>query len=172
MEETSWYMNLLTSPFFRGLLIGLAVWLFFWIRSVLRIRELSKNVSKLREHLHTKLEIDSAENERRKQEIDKLKQERDNLRNMVQVMNQKPGRQELRQTQVYQKAIDIMFEKAPGFAPAWQITLKEAEEEMQNAERGIIPFFKRMTGTPTKGHDDFEGERKKALELKESDSSS
>ncbi len=172
MEENSWYMNLLTSPFFRGLLIGLAVWLFFWIRSMLRIRELSKNVSKLREHLHTKLEIDSAENERRKQEIDKLKQERDNLRNMVQVMNQKPGRQELRQTQVYQRAIDIMFEKAPGFAPAWQITLKEAEEEMQNAERGIIPFFKRMTGTPARGHEDFETERKKALELKEPESSS
>jgi uncharacterized protein YhaN len=172
MEETSWYMNLLTSPFFRGLLIGLGIWLFFWIRSVLRIRELSKNVSKLREHLHTKLEIDSAENERRKSDIDTLKQERDNLRNMVQVLNQKPGRQELRQTQVYQRAIDIMFEKAPGFAPAWQITLKEAEEELQNAERGIIPFFKRMTGTPAKGHEDFEGERKKSIEFQESGSSS
>ena len=170
MEDTSWYMNLLASPFVRGLAIGIVIWLFFWFRSILRIRELTKNVKKLREHLHTKLEIDSAENERRKLEIEKLKQERDNLRNMVQVMNQKPGRQELRQAQVYQRAIDIMFEKAPGFAPAWQITLKEAEEELQNAERGIIPFFKRMTGTPAKGHDDFEGERKKALEMKSSDS--
>ena len=168
MEEPSWYMNILTNPFFRGLAIGLAVCIFFWIRSLLRIRELSKNVQKLREHLHTKLEIDSTENERRKGEIDKLKKERDNLRNMVQVMNQKPGRQELRQAQVYQRAIDIMFEKAPGFAPAWQITLKEAEEEMQNAEGGIIPFFKRMTGTPAKGHEEFETERKKALELKDS----
>jgi len=170
MEETSWYMNVLSNPFFRGLAVGIALWLFFWFRSLLRIRELINNVKKLREHLHTKLEIDSAENERRKQEIEKLKQERDNLRNMVQVMNQKPGRQELRQAQVYQRAIDIMFEKAPGFAPAWQITLKEAEEEMQNAERGIIPFFKRITGTPAKGHEDFETERKKVLEMKSSDS--
>jgi len=168
MEEPSWYMNILTNPFFRGLAVGLAVCIFFWIRSLLRIRELSRNVQKLREHLHTKLEIDSTENERRKDEIDKLKKERDNLRNMVQVMNQKPGRQELRQVQVYQRAIDIMFEKAPGFAPAWQITLKEADEEMQNAESGIIPFFKRMTGTAAKGHEDFETERKKALELKDS----
>lgn len=171
MEETSWYMNILSNPFFRGLAVGIVIWLFFWIRSQIRIRELSRNVKKLREHLHTKLEIDSAENERRKAEIDKLKQERDNLRNMVQVMNQKPGRQEFRQTQVYQRAIDIMFEKAPGFAPAWQITLKEAEEEMQNAERGIIPFFKRMTGTPAKGHEEHEGERKKALEFNDSDHS-
>ena len=170
MEETSWYIDILSNPFVRGLAIGIVIWLFFWVRSVLRIRELTKNVRKLREHLHTKLEIDSSENERRKLDIEKLKEERDNLRNMVQVMNQKPGRTELRQAQVYQRAIDIMFEKAPGFAPAWQITLKEAEEEMQNAERGIIPFFKRITGTPLKGHEDFEGERKKALEMKSSDS--
>lgn len=169
MEETSWYMNVLSNPFFRGLAVGIVLWLFFWFRSLLRIRELINNVKKLREHLHTKLEIDSAENERRKQEIEKLKEERDNLRNMVQVMNQKPGRQELRQAQVYQRAIDIMFEKAPGFAPAWQITLKEAEEELQNAERGIIPFFKRITGTPARGHEDFETERKKALEMKSSE---
>lgn len=170
MEETSWYMSILANPFFRGLAIGLVVCLIIWLRSLLRIRELSRNVTKLREHLHTKLEIDSAENERRKKEIEKLKEERDNLRNMIQVLNQKPGRQELRQSQVYQKAIDIMFEKAPGFAPAWQITLKEAEEEVQQAERGIIPFLKRMTSTPGKGSEDFESERKKALEMKSSGS--
>lgn len=166
MEETSWYISILANPFFRGLIIGLAVCLVIWIRSLLRIRELTQNVAKLREHLHTKLEIDSAENERRKKTIEELKEERDNLRNMIQVLNQKPGRQELRQAQVYQKAIEIMFEKAPGFAPAWQITLKEAEEEVQQAERGLIPFLKRMTGTPGKAHEDFEGERKKALEMK------
>ena len=168
MEETSWYIAILANPFFRGLAIGLAVCLVIWIRSLLRIRELTQNVTKLREHLHTKLEIDSAENERRKKKIDQLKEERDNLRNMIQVLNQKPGRQEVRQAQVYQKAIDIMFEKAPGFAPAWQITLKEAEEEVQQAERGLIPFLKRMTGSPGKAHEDFEGERKKALEMKPS----
>ena len=96
--------------------------------------------------------------------MDKIKQERDNLRNMVQVLNQKPGRQELRQVQVYQKAIEIMFEKSPGFAPAWQITMKEAEEEMKRAERGIIPFFKRMTSS-SPGSDKGS---KKALELEQS----
>ena len=124
----------------------------------------------MREHLHTKLEIDSTENERRKKDIERLKKERDNLRNMIQVLNQKPGRQEIRQAHVYQKAIDIMFEKAPGFAPAWQITIKEAEEEMLQAERGLLPFLKRMTSTPGKAHEDYEGERKKALEMNTSGS--
>ena len=67
MEETNWYMAILASPFFRGLAIGLILWLFFWVRYIMRVRELTGNIKKLREHLHTKLEIDSAENERRKQ---------------------------------------------------------------------------------------------------------
>ena len=86
---------------------------------------------------------------------------------MVQVLNQKPGRQELRQAQIYQKAVEIMFEKSPGFAPAWQITLKEAEEEMKNAERGIIPFIKRMTSTAGSSSSESDKNRKKTLELED-----
>lgn len=147
MEDSSWIVKIFSDPFWRGLGIGLLVALLLWIRSLVSLRELNKNVKRLKEHLHTKLEIDAEENERRKKEMEKIKEERDNLRNMAQVMNQKPGRQELRQVQIYQKAIEIMFERSPGFAPAWQITVKEAEEEIKKAERGIIPFFKRMTSS-------------------------
>lgn len=164
MEQTSWISDILANPFLRGLCIGLAVAVLLWGRGWLKGRELKGNLKKLREHLHTKLEIDAADNERRKEELDKIKQERDNLRNMVQVLNQKPGRQELRQVQIYQKAIEIMFEKSPGFAPAWQITVKEAEEEMKRAERGIIPFFKRMTSSSPGS----EKNSKKTLELEQS----
>ncbi len=165
MEDTSWISGILANPFFRGLIIGLLIALVLWVRGLLKTREMNGNMKKLREHLHTKLEIDSAENERRKGEMDTVKQERDNLRNMVQVLNQKPGRQELRQVQVYQKAIEIMFEKSPGFAPAWQITMKEAEEELKRAERGIIPFFKRMTSSSSTAP---EKPSKKNLELEQS----
>ena len=165
MEDTSWISGILANPFFRGLIIGLLIALVLWVRGLLKTREMNGNMKKLREHLHTKLEIDSAENERRKGEMDTVKQERDNLRNMVQVLNQKPGRQELRQVQVYQKAIEIMFEKSPGFAPAWQITMKEAEEELKRAERGIIPFFKRMTSSSSTTSDK---PSKKTLELEQS----
>ena len=37
---------------------------------------------------------------------------------------------------------------------------------MLNAERGIIPFFKRMTGSQSRSHEDYETERRKALEMK------
>ncbi|MGI6639639.1 MAG: hypothetical protein ACOX4Z_11550 [Desulfobulbus sp.] len=153
MEESSWLNSLLFNPFTTGLAVGLAVALVVWVRGWLKVRELRRSLNKLREHLHIKLEIDASETERRKHEMDTIRQERDNLRNMVQVLNQKPGRPELRQMQVYQRAVEIMFEKSPGFAPAWQITLKEAEEELRQAERGIIPFFKRMTNSPSASSD-------------------
>ena len=148
-------------PFLFGLAIGLVLAVVFWFRSVLKVRILNAEIRKLREHLHTKFEIESADNERRKEQLDQVKQERDNLRNMIQVLNQKPTKQEVRQTQVYQKAIETMFEKSPGFAPAWQITLKEAEEEMRNAEKGILPFFKRMTGSSPASYSSSSAEEKK-----------
>lgn len=165
MEQTNWVTMLLSNPYISGLLIGIVI--FLYLRSLMKIRQIGLETKKLREHLHTKLEIDSADNERRKKEGERIKQERDNLRNMVQVLNQKPGRQELRQAQIYQKAVEIMFEKSPGFAPAWQITLKEAEEEIKNAERGIIPFFKRMTSSVGSSVSESERNKKKTLELEE-----
>lgn len=144
MEETSWIMNILANPFAKGLAVGLVVAIIIYLRSLLRRRELSKEVDRLRAHLHTKLEIDSADNERRKSELSRLQQERDNLRITVQSLNQKPGRKEIRQYYIYQTALDSMFEKAPGFAPAWQVTLREAEKVFEQSESGVVPLLKRL----------------------------
>ncbi len=157
MEETNWIMSILANPFSKGLIVGLVVCFIIYIRGLLRRRELSREVDRLRNHLHTKLEIDSSENERRKGELEKLKQERDNLRITVQSLNQKPGRKEIRQYFIYQTALDIMFEKAPGFAPAWQITLKEAEEVFDKSEKGMVPLLKRlMPSTANKQAEEYE----------------
>ena len=60
-----------------------------------------------------------------------------------------------------------MFEKSPGFAPAWQITLKEAEREMRSAEKGILPFIKRMTSSTGTTTSEQEKPSKKTLELED-----
>ena len=65
MEDTSWISGIFANPFLRGLLIGLFIALVLWVRGLLKVRDLNSGMRKLREHLHTKLEIDSAENERR-----------------------------------------------------------------------------------------------------------
>jgi uncharacterized membrane protein YciS (DUF1049 family) len=144
MEETSWFMTIIGNPFAKGLAIGIVFCIIIYLRGMWRRHELTKEVDRLRAHLHTKLEIDSADNERRKTELNRLKQERDNLRITVQSLNQKPGRKEIRQFYIYQTALDIMFEKAPGFAPAWQVTLKEAEHLFEKSESGVVPLLKRL----------------------------
>jgi hypothetical protein len=157
MEDSNLISWLFSSPFVNGLALGLVLCLIIYIRGFLRRRELAKEVDRLRSHLHTKLEIDSADNERRKNELNNLRQERDNLRITVQSLNQKPGRKEIRQYFIYQTALDIMFEKAPGFAPAWQITLKEAESLFEKSERGVVPLLKRlMPTTPDKQAEEYE----------------
>jgi len=165
MEEASWMTSIIANPFAKGLAIGIFFSLFILVRGILRRRELAQEVTRLRTHLHTKLEIDSKENERRKQEIEILKQERDNLRITVQSLNQKPGRKEIRQYYLYQTALDMMFEKAPGFAPAWQITLKEAENLFEKSEKGVVPLLKRLMPTsPDKQVEQYEKLSRVSLE--------
>ncbi len=157
MENSNWFMGLLATPFVQGLLLGFFVCTVVYIRGWLRRRELSQEIKRLKSHLHTKMEIDSADNEKRKQELIALRQERDNLRITVQSLNQKPGRKEIRQYYIYQTALDIMFEKAPGFAPAWQVTLKEAERLFDKSEQGVVPLLKRLMPTSTnKQVEDYE----------------
>lgn len=157
MEEKNLFDLFFGSPFAQGLALGIFMCIVVYVRGFLRRRELAKEIERLRTHLHTKLEIDSADNERRKNELTSLRQERDNLRITVQSLNQKPGRKEIRQYFIYQTALDIMFEKAPGFAPAWQITLKEAEGLFEKSERGVVPLLKRlMPTTPDKQAEEYE----------------
>ncbi len=157
MDGNNWLMQLIDNPFAKGLTLGIIFCVFVYVRGFLRRHELTKEIDRLRTHLHTKLEIDATENERRKAELEKLKQERDNLQITVQALNHKPGRKEIRQYFIYQTALDIMFEKAPGFAPAWQITLKEAENLFEKSERGVVPLLKRlMPSSPDKQAEEYE----------------
>jgi MFS superfamily sulfate permease-like transporter len=165
MEEANWLTTIIANPFAKGLAIGIFFCIVIFVRGFMRRRELTQEVSRLRTHLHTKLEIDSKENERRKQELEILKQERDNLRITVQSLNQKPGRKEIRQFYVYQTALDMMFEKAPGFAPAWQITIKEAEKLFEKSEKGVVPLLKRLMPTnPDKQVEEYEKLSRVSLE--------
>ncbi|MCK5880039.1 MAG: hypothetical protein KAH24_09665 [Holophagae bacterium] len=165
MEEANWLATIFAHPFAKGLGIGLFFCLIILVKGYLNRRDLRKEIANLHSQLHTKLEIDSEENERRKQELETLKQERDNLRITVQSLNQKPGRKEIRQYYLYQTALDIMFEKAPGFAPAWQITLKEAESLFEKSEKEGIPILKRlMPSNADKQVDEYEKLSRDSLE--------
>ena len=104
-----------------------------------------KEIENLRSHLQTKLEIDSKADEKNRDDMEYIKKLNENLRITLRVLSQKPGRKEIKQLYLYQKAVDLMMERVPGFAPAWQNALKEGEEEIRKTEKGILPFLKRLT---------------------------
>ena len=146
MEDTNTILAFMMKPFFIGLYVGIIGCLVLYFRMLMTINATKKEVKKLKNHLHTKLEIDSEANEERKDKMAALKEENGNLRITIQTLSNKPDRKEVRQFYVYQKALDIMFETAPGFAPAWQNALREGESAIGKVDKGFLPFIKRITG--------------------------
>ncbi len=108
------------------------------------INILKNEKHKLKQHLQIQLEIESESKEMQKKKFEKIKDENENLRTSVQTLRIKPRREEIILLQVYDRAIHIMQERAPGFAPTWENTLKEAKTEIDKANRGIVPFIRRV----------------------------
>ena len=76
--------------------------------------------------------------------VDALKKENENMRITLSTLDQKAGRKETRQLQLYQIAIEKLMVSSPGFAPAWQQALSEAEESLKSSIVGKIPFVGRF----------------------------
>lgn len=131
-------------PFIFGLVIGLLVAAVVWIKGLLRSGKLNKETAKLKESLYTKMQIDTKGNITRENELEQLRKENENLRVSLKSLQQKPGRAEIRQLHVFDKAIHSMLAKAPGFAPTWEMVLKEAEDEIQMTESGLSAFVRKV----------------------------
>ena len=131
-------------PFIVGLAIGLLLCLIVYIRESMKRSVLKKEIKSLKNHLHEKMEIDAEATHRKVKEIDELKKENENLRISMQSLAQKPGRREVINLHIYQKALAIMTESAHGFAPMWQKALAKAEEEVEAFEKGKSSFLKKI----------------------------
>ncbi|MBV9658329.1 MAG: hypothetical protein JO295_09495 [Verrucomicrobia bacterium] len=130
-----------------GGIIGLAVGLFFtaltWYLNLAKRRELSREVNKLREHLHTQMEITAKGSQSLKQEAELLRQQNENLRVTIKEWQAKPGRNEMRMLLIYDKAVRILNQTAPGFSPVWEKAVREAEDEIVASESGVTALIKR-----------------------------
>ncbi len=126
-----------------GFGLGLLLVLLTWVSSLTKNSAIRNEVRRLREHLHTQMDITSKGNSTMRAELESLKTQNENLRVAVKDWQQKPGRAELRMLSVYDRAVRIMNQKAPGFAPAWESALSESETEVESSENGMSAMLRR-----------------------------
>ena len=174
--------NVFTNPFTWGLLLGLFFTALAWYLNVAKKRELGREVRKLREHLNTQMEITAKGNNALRKETELLRQQNENLRVSIKEWQGKPGRNELRMLFIYDKAVRILNQTAPGFSPVWEKAVREAEDELIASESGVTALIRRVfspfagsdrltapsgrvgtpelengSGKPADGPDDFHG---------------
>lgn len=106
-----------------------------------RVEEESKE---LQGHLNTQLRINSKGNEKLEEDLRDLKEQNETLRMNLSAANQKPGKAEQRQLQVMESAASLMREQAPGFAPAWEKALREAESDVESSEGGFKKLIRKV----------------------------
>jgi len=172
----------LNQPFFWGLAIGLIVAGILWLqglRARIELRnegretkaELQKEIEKMREHLHRQMEISAKGSDQLHQDLIDLKKQNENLRITVATLQNKPGRAEIRTLEIYERAVQTMNSKAPGFAGAWQAALAEAEQEMKETEGGLRALVRKVFRSAPGSHGSQQSESQTLIE-READSSS
>lgn len=127
-----------------GLALGLVVALVVAFNGWRRRRELEQQVERLRAHLHDQMEITHEGSRQIKSELEQLRLENENLRVTLQAWKQKPDRRELHQLLVYDDAMRRVVSSVPGFSAYWENALRESEDEMARADRGLVAFARRI----------------------------
>ncbi len=144
-------ISALQQPFVWGLLLGLLVAGFIWksgfsaARTAKReLRRVESEMRDLQSHLNTQLKINATGNATTQQEIEELRRQNENLRVNLASLSQKPGRAELRALHAQEAAIAKLREQAPGFAPAWEKAIREAENDLDAAEGGLRKLVRKV----------------------------
>ena len=120
-----------------------------YLKSLLTLRKHQKELKEYKEHLDRQMKITNAGSTNLVSELEKVKQENENLRISVQTLNQKPGRAELRLLNIYDAALRKMMSQAPGFSTAWENSLQEAEREYEANETGLKSIVSKVFGSGT-----------------------
>ena len=144
-------MLIISEPFTWGLVVGLFLLVMVWrlMRkdiSMLRSekKRLQEENKELQGHLNTQLKINAKGNDQLEADLIELREQNENLRSNLNVAKQKPGRAELRHLQMMENAVSVMREQAPGFAPAWEKAMRDAEAAELAAEGGLKKLIRKV----------------------------
>ncbi|MEQ1843473.1 MAG: hypothetical protein ABL994_23950 [Verrucomicrobiales bacterium] len=141
---------ILKSQFTWGLLVGLFfVGMTLW--SHFKTRMEFRRYKKL---LGDKMELESDQYRKIKEERERLGQENENLRLKVGSSKENPARELERELEIFARAEKRMMINAPGFAGAWEAAKAASHDELVQEERGkslpkkIFRKFFRGEGSP------------------------
>jgi hypothetical protein len=145
------FKEILLHPFTLGLLLGLLVTAFIWKAGFTARRNVSRELKRvegemkdLQTHLNTQLKINASGNEALQRDLESLRQQNETLRINNTALQQKPGRAEQRQLQIHETAVRLMREQAPGFAPAWEKAVRQAEADLEAADSGLKKLVRKV----------------------------
>ena len=145
------FIWIISQPFTWGLIVGIFLLAMTWKlmrKDIVMLRTELKRVEgenkELQGHLNTQLKINAMGNEQLQSQLDELRAQNETLRGNLNVTRQKPGRAELRHLQVMESAASVMREQAPGFAPAWEKALRDAEAGQEAAEGGLKKLMRKV----------------------------
>lgn len=164
-------LNVLAEPFSWGLFLGFVLVFFVWRsaskdKKFLRIElaRIKEENTELQGHLNTHLKINAKGNDLLQTQLDELKEQNETLRVNLNAIQQKPGKVELRRLEIMETAISVLREQAPGFAPAWEKALREAEDDQVAAEGGlkklmrkVVPSFRATPSSTGRKLEEIEG---------------
>ena len=130
--------------FLIGLGIGLLICILLLIQNLRLKKRHKREMLQIKNMVSQKMDMEYESITKLRADVETLKQQNENLRVSLRAFSQKPNRKEMTQLQKYHRAVEIMSLKAPGFAPAWQLALKESEEELDKMYMGFHPFVKKV----------------------------
>ena len=147
-------MLIISEPFTWGLVVGLFLLVMVWRlmrKDITMLRSEKKRLQEenkeLQGHLNTQLKINAKGNDQLEADLIELREQNENLRSNLNVAKQKPGRAELRHLQMMESAVSVMREQAPGFAPAWEKAMRDAEAAELAAEGGLKKLIRKVLPT-------------------------
>lgn len=127
-----------------GLIVAVVILLVMVIRKMSEAKKYKKQIETLKGTLATRMEIETAGVHQVKGDLETLKKENENMRITLSTLDQKAGRRETRQLQIYQMAVERLTVSSPGFGPAWMSAMADAEKSLKDSMTGKIPFISKF----------------------------
>lgn len=126
-----------------GLAIGLTIAIMIKIQAWCNNSKLRKENANLKDHLHTQMSINATGYQETCKKLKEYKKRCQNLEITVATLKTKTNKHELETLYTYDRAIHMMYQKAPGFASAWEAVLDEAKIDMEKTNRGFKAWIKK-----------------------------